>query len=178
MLILGQLLERKGIKFDARKFEWIGSPMKLSAVIAFSKRSGITSIEKWRTAKQPPSIGVTAPGSNLYDVPKIVSATLNLPTKFVPGYGGFSEARLALEGGEVDGVSPSWQGVKSTWRKKYQSGEVSIVVQSGSKPHPDLPDVPLAIKLAKTRGAKEIIRVGINEIVAVKTTVIKTKLTK
>jgi len=42
---MGQILGRPGIEFDALKYEYVGSPMKDNPVCAFSKASGITSIE-------------------------------------------------------------------------------------------------------------------------------------
>ena len=42
---LYQLFKRPGIEFDATKFEFIGSPIKESRACAFTKASGITSVE-------------------------------------------------------------------------------------------------------------------------------------
>jgi hypothetical protein len=43
--------------------------------------------------------------------------------------------------------------MKSTWRKSLETGDVVVVLQAVPKPFPDLPQVPLAISLAKTEEA-------------------------
>jgi tripartite-type tricarboxylate transporter receptor subunit TctC len=45
--ILNQVLGSPGIEFDARRFEWIGVPVKDNGACALTKASGITSLEKW-----------------------------------------------------------------------------------------------------------------------------------
>src|SRR6266536_2076409 len=50
-LISQQLFGGYGIEFDARKFEWIGVPVKDHVVCALTKASGITSVDAWMTAK-------------------------------------------------------------------------------------------------------------------------------
>src|SRR4249920_1705658 len=44
---LYQVFKRPGIEFDAAKFEFLGSPIKESRACAFTKASGITSVERW-----------------------------------------------------------------------------------------------------------------------------------
>ena len=50
-LISQQLFGGSGIEFDARKFEWIGVPVKDHVVCALTKASGITSI-RWMDGGQ------------------------------------------------------------------------------------------------------------------------------
>ena len=52
--------------------------------------------------------------------------------------------------------------MRSTWRKALETGDVVVVLQGAPKPFPDLPKVPLAISLAKTDEARELIEVGIH----------------
>ena len=56
-LVLGQVLGQPGIEFDARRFEWVGVPSRDNIVCAFTKASGITSLEKWTASKTPVKIG-------------------------------------------------------------------------------------------------------------------------
>lgn len=160
-LVMGQLLGQTGVDYDARRFEWIGAPVTISPVCLFSKSSGITSIERWASSKKPIPVGTIGPGSNTHDVPKILADALGLPTQLVPGYKGFSEIRLAIESGEVAGGCPTWEATRGTW-KAVDSGQVVVVVQAVPKPAADLPDVPLAIKLAKTEENRQLIQSGIH----------------
>ena len=55
--ILNQVLGSPGIEFDARRFEWIGVPVKDNGACALTKASGITSLEKWIASKTPVKLG-------------------------------------------------------------------------------------------------------------------------
>jgi tripartite-type tricarboxylate transporter receptor subunit TctC len=50
--------------------------------------------------------------------------------------------------------------VKVTWAKAVQSGDAIPVVQVTAKKIPDLPNVPLALDLAKTEEARMLIKAG------------------
>ena len=47
----------KGIEFDARRFEYIGSPVRNHDTCVLTKGSGITSVERWMAAKTPVKLG-------------------------------------------------------------------------------------------------------------------------
>src|SRR5438094_369088 len=49
--VMGQILGREGVEFDARKFEWIGAPTRENAVCALTRASGITSAQQWAASK-------------------------------------------------------------------------------------------------------------------------------
>lgn len=163
-LIYQQVFGNKAVQFDAHKFEWVGTAVQGTAACAFYTKSGITSVEKWRDAKRPVKIAGEAPGSSTYNVPRILQETLEFPTKIIQGYRGTANVRLAVERGEADGACWTWESMKSTWRSALESGKATVVIQAGRKRHPDLPNVPNAIELAKTEEAKQIIRAGINNV--------------
>lgn len=166
-LIMQQLLGGQGIEFDARKFEWVGVPVKDNVVCALTKASGITNIDQWMASKVPVKMGGSAPGSTTDDVVKVLKAALALPAQLVTGYKGTADIRLAADSGEIAGGCWAWESIKVTWRKGLDSGEVNVVLQNVPKPHPDLPKVPLAINLAKTDEARKLIRVGIHDASAI-----------
>jgi tripartite-type tricarboxylate transporter receptor subunit TctC len=159
-LIAQQVLGQPGIQFDARRFEYVGAPAQDNYAIGLTKASGITSVEKWLAAKTPVKLGGTAPGGASVDIPKLLAATLGLPTQVISGYKGTADIRLAAENGEVSGFATGWESFKSTWRQALDSGEATIVIQAVPKAHPELAKVPLAIKYAKTEEAKKLIQIG------------------
>lgn len=162
-LFLGQVLGQPGIEFDARKFEFIGAPISDHVVCAMTKASGITSIDQWMAAKTPVKMGGIAPGTSTPDnATRILRAALNLPIQLVSGYKGTADVRLAAEGGEIAGGCWGWDSVSVTWRKGLEAGNVVIVLQANRRTHPDLPNVPQAIKFAKTEEARKMIDVGIH----------------
>lgn len=162
-LLIGQVLGYPGIEFDAAKFEYIGVPVKDNPVCALTKASGITSYERWTAAKTPVKFGATgADDLMLYGIPKILHASLGLPVQVVAGYKGTADIRLAAEAGELAGGCWGWESIRSTWKKAIDSGDVNVVLQTVPKSQPELPKVPLAIDMAKTEEARQLIQIGIH----------------
>jgi tripartite-type tricarboxylate transporter receptor subunit TctC len=160
-LFMQQLKGGAGIEFDARKFEFLGVPVQDNRSCAFTKASGITSMERWMAAKTPVKVGATAPGDLVHDGPKILQAALGLPIHLVSGYKGTADIRLAAEAGELAGGCWGWDSIKATWSRALESGDAIMVVQMVSKPHPDLPKVPLAVSYAKSDDARQLIEAGV-----------------
>jgi len=75
--------------------------------------------------------------------------------------------RVAVERGELNGICTGWESLRSLWKHFIESGELVIVLQALSKPHAELPKVPLAINLAKTDEARQLIQMGIHDASAV-----------
>ncbi|HSE94682.1 MAG TPA: tripartite tricarboxylate transporter substrate-binding protein [Methylomirabilota bacterium] len=160
-LILGQVLGQAGVEFDARKFEYVGAAVKEDVACSLTRASGISSVEKWMAAATPVKLGGVAPGASPDNTARILKAALGLPIQLVSGYKGTSEIRLAAEGGELAGACWSWESMRATWRKAIDAGEVVPVVQVTARKFPDLPNVPLAINLARTEDARKLILVGV-----------------
>ena len=166
-LTLQKFLGGTGMDFDPMKFEWIGVPVQQTFLCAFTKASGITSMEKWYAAKTPVKMGGQVPGTRPDDISSILKAALGLPIQLVQGYKGTAEITMAAEAGELAGQCTSWQGLKSSWRRQYEAGDVAIIVQTNRKSIPELTHVPLAINYAKTEEAKQLIEVGIHDLNAI-----------
>ena len=159
-LILGRVLGTEGIDFDVRKLEFIGVPVKDNVVCALHKASGVTNLQQWAAAKTPVKIGGLGPGNSTSDVPRILKAALELPLQLVEGYKGTADVRLAADAGEVGGGCWAWESVKVTWTSGLQSGNVNVVIQATAKALPDLPKVPVALEVAKTEEARQLIKAG------------------
>jgi tripartite-type tricarboxylate transporter receptor subunit TctC len=166
-LTLQKFLGGTGMDFDPMKFEWIGVPVQQTFLCAFTKASGITSMEKWYAAKTLVKMGGQVPGTRPDDISSILKAALGLPIQLVQGYKGTAEITMAAEAGELAGQCTSWQGLKSSWRRQYEAGDVAIIVQTNRKSIPELTHVPLAINYAKTEEAKRLIEVGIHDLNAI-----------
>jgi tripartite-type tricarboxylate transporter receptor subunit TctC len=159
-ILLGQLLDQKGIQFDARKIEYLGTPVRNHSICVLSKASGVTDMDKWMAAKTPVKMGGIGQGTTTDNVIRIIRATLGLPIQLASGYKGMSDIRLATESGEVAGTCLAFRTV---WQKALDAGEVIPMVQVAPKPDPVYPKVPLAINLAKTEEARKLIEVGVHD---------------
>jgi tripartite-type tricarboxylate transporter receptor subunit TctC len=158
--VINQVIGKPGIKFDARKFEYIGIPTQDNVACAFHKPSGITTFESLRNAKTPVKLGGVAPGDTTYNTAKLLIAALQLPIQLVAGYKGTAEVRLAAEAGEVAGGCWQWESIKSIWRQGLDAGTVAIVLQVNPKPHPELAKVPNAIDYAPNENGKLLLKYG------------------
>jgi tripartite-type tricarboxylate transporter receptor subunit TctC len=161
-LLLGQAFGQQGIEFDSRQFEYLGAPASEHIVCAFSKASGITSLERWKAASAPVKMGGVAPGSTTPDnATRIARAALGLPVQLITGYKGTADIRLAIDAGELAGACFNWVSMRATWRAALESGDVGVVLQLAPRPHPDLPRTPLAADLVRTEDAHRLLDVGI-----------------
>lgn len=161
---LAQLIGLRGIEFDIRKFEYIGGPVGDTQVMIFSKTSGITSMEKLTSSKAPVRLGALSPGNMSVDAPKIFKRVTGLPIAVVEGYQGTPEISMAVESGEVAGTCLGWEGAKIPWRKALDRGDAVVVLQFVEKPHPELPNVPLAVNFVKTEEERQLIQKAITNV--------------
>jgi tripartite-type tricarboxylate transporter receptor subunit TctC len=79
--------------------------------------------------------------------------------KLVSGYPGTSDATLAMERGEVNGVCGiSWSTAKARHADWMKAGKVNMPVQLGLRKEADIPDVPAVTELAKTEAQVQMVR--------------------
>jgi tripartite-type tricarboxylate transporter receptor subunit TctC len=159
-LVLQQIMGNDAVKFDGRKFGYLGVPSPYDTVCTFNDKSGIATVNDWFAAKRPMKISSIGPGTSTSDIPKLLKAALNLPLDVLDGYKGGADARLAVESGEVDGYCGSWQTVETVWRSAYESGKIRAVLQASLEPYAKYKDVPLAISYTKNDLARQLVTVA------------------
>lgn len=162
-LSLQQYLGLKGIEFDAPKFQWIGSAVRPTPICIVARASGVTSLQDWVKAKKPVKLGGMAPGTSLSDDARILKDALGLPMQLVEGYKGGADIKLAAKQGEIEGACGlAWETQKVTWRQELES--MNVVLQVVRRAHPELAKVPLASELAKTEEARQLLKIGIQDL--------------
>ena len=159
-LILSGALGNKSVDFDMRELEYLGVPVQDNTVCALRKESGVTNMDQWFAAKTPIKLGGLSPGNSTSDVPRILAAALNLPIQLVEGYKGTNEVRLAADAGELHGGCWAWETLRVAWSKAIPAGDVIPVLQVTAKRIPDLPNVPMALDLAKSEEARMLLKAG------------------
>ncbi|MBM4297537.1 MAG: hypothetical protein FJ143_07325 [Deltaproteobacteria bacterium] len=160
-LILQQIMGAKGIEFDGKRFEFIAAPASDHHVCTLSKASGIASMERWFASKEPVKLGGVGPGGGASDNARTLQAALGLPIRVIDGYKGTSDIRLAVESGELAGACFAWESFKTTWRKGFETGDLSVIVQAMPKKHPELANVPLANDYVKTEEGRRLLKHGV-----------------
>jgi tripartite-type tricarboxylate transporter receptor subunit TctC len=82
--------------------------------------------------------------------------------KVVKGYDGTPKIHLAMESGEVQGVgATSWTTLKAINSNWLQEKKIKVIAQWGMRKHPDLPDVPSMLDLAKTDADRQALALGL-----------------
>jgi len=159
-LILGRVLGMKGIDFEVRELEFLGVPVQDNTVCALRKESGVANMDQWLAAKSPIKLGGLSPGNSTSDVARIIQTALNLPVQLVEGYKGTNEIRLAADAGELHGACWAWETLKVAWANAIPAGEVNVVLQVTAKKISELPNVPMALDLAKSDDARQLLKAG------------------
>ncbi|MDP2602987.1 MAG: tripartite tricarboxylate transporter substrate-binding protein [Deltaproteobacteria bacterium] len=143
-LYLDQLIGKKEVQFDWAKFGWVGSAENTPWLLFMKTDTPFKTIDDVRKAKQPPKCSATGSGTSGHFVPKLLDEALAAKFSLVMGYKGGAEQDLAFERGEVVCRSisiPTFFAREPflTWRK---SNLVRILMQTGRKRDPKMPDVP------------------------------------
>ena len=152
------LLGRKGAQFDAEKFNWLGSMNNEVSVCVAWHTTGITRIEELFGKEL--TVGGTGPSADTDQFPRVTNGVLGTKFKVVAGYPGGNDVALAMERGEVQGrCGWSWSSVKSTHQNWLDEKKINVLLQLALTKHPELPDVPLVVDLAKTDEQRRILRI-------------------
>ena len=144
-LYFDQLMKRPEVQFDWSKYSWVGSSTPTNALLYMWASAPYKTIQDVRTAAVPPKCGVTGTGNTGYYFPKLLEQAIGAKFQLVTGYQGGAEIEIAVERGEVQCRAFSVQvffGREpfTTWRSKNL---VRVLVQTGKKRDPRLPDAPL-----------------------------------
>jgi tripartite-type tricarboxylate transporter receptor subunit TctC len=159
-LYLDQIVGRKEVKFDVRKFEFIGTQEKAPTMLYFRADSPIKSLADIIKASEPPKCGSTGTASTGYLLAKLMDEAFKAKLNTVTGYQGGSEIDVAVERGEIvcRGMDiPPHFGREpfETWHKK---GFDRHILQGGPKRDPRLPDTPTLFELMDQFKSPEVTR--------------------
>ena len=143
-LFFGQLIGQKEVQFQWEKFNWIGSPELTDESLYVRADTNYKTLEDIRKAPGQVRCGAGNRGSSSYYIPKIVEDIAGVKFNMVTGYPGTADANLALEKGEIHCRATTIGSVFGaepgrTWIK---NGFISLLVHTGAKRDPRIPDVP------------------------------------
>ena len=152
-IAMDQALGTEGVKFDARKFQWIGSPIEDNNVFWAWHTNPVKTVEEARQHEFV--VGATGPGSPTTYYPRIMNDLLGTKFKVVSGYPGSNELDFAIEKGEVGGRVVSWTSLKITadW---IATGKANVMLQFGLRKAAELPNVRMLQDLAANPKQREI----------------------
>lgn len=150
-LVLAQLTNVSGVKFDMARFAWIGSAASETTVLAVRNDLPYRTFEDLRKAGKTLVIGATGPGANTYDFPLLLKELLGVDIKIVSGYSSSSDIMLAVERKEVDGRAGSYSSLQRFIDRKL----VHPVIRARAS-EPGIEKLPVDEDLAPTPRARAI----------------------
>ena len=146
---LDQMVGKPEVRFDFRKFSWIGSFNKAPMMIACRSDTPYKSIAAMRAAKTPPRFGQSGTGSISYVFANLVSKALDVRIKNVLGFGSGREIDLGMERGEADCRATSdITVIRTPWNRWIKENWVTFVLQQGPEKSRLLPPTPTVAELA------------------------------
>jgi tripartite-type tricarboxylate transporter receptor subunit TctC len=128
---IASLLEDSAIKFDARKFGWIGSFAGDGWVLVLRRAAGIASMSDLKNTQIKPKIGSISAVHKTFTNAKLLQELFGLRFDMVTGYRSGNDIELAIMRGEVDGAVAAYGGFMQRSFQYYKSGELSVLLQSG-----------------------------------------------
>jgi tripartite-type tricarboxylate transporter receptor subunit TctC len=143
-------------RYDAQKFNWLGSIGKLQNVCATWHLSPVKSI----TAARSREVIVAAAGatSNTAIVPRALNALIGTRFKVIAGYDTGAGLTLAVERGEAEGICGlSWSTMKASRPHWIRDKLLNVIVQMGLEKLVDLPDVPSALELVSDPESRQVL---------------------
>ena len=153
----GPLWSRDGVKFEATKFNWLGSMDRWTGIALMWGQAPITSFDKALT--QEVTVGATGSGDVTSIYPRVLNALIKTRFKVVGGYQGTSDLSLAMERGEIHGrLGWCWDCVKAEKPDWIASDKIKIMIQLGMVKDPELPGVPHIFDLVKTDEDRQIVK--------------------
>ncbi len=151
------LFGNKAAQFDATQFNWIGSASSEVSLCVSWHGSGVTTFNDMLSKELV--VAHSGAGADAYQFSKIINGVLGTRMRLIGGYRGGNEMLLAMERGEVGGrCGWSWSSVQATRREWLERKQVNLLTQLALSKHPDMPNVPLVIDLAKTDEQRDILR--------------------
>ena len=153
-----QALDGKGIRFDARKFNWLGTTGISNLMTAAWAASGVKTIDD--AFKNEVTAGSTGSGSGTMLYPTITNNVVGTKFKIISGYRKATEIDLAMERGEVVVRAGFSLGSISNEHPDWISEKkVNFLFQVGGIREDRYPDVPLMSDLGKTPEQKQLMAV-------------------
>ncbi|MGH8263042.1 MAG: Bug family tripartite tricarboxylate transporter substrate binding protein, partial [Steroidobacteraceae bacterium] len=154
-IAVNQVLSASSVPLDASKFNWIGSVSNYDGIVQVAAQTGVKNADDLR--RIPVVMGSWGVETSSYTLPVLLNALAGMKFKVVTGYRGAAEVDLAIEGGEVEGRISSWVTLKYLKPALLADGKVVVVLQSGVKRNPDLPQVPLIDEVATSEQGRRIL---------------------
>ena len=156
--VLHQALGGKGVKYDATKYNYLGSTSVSNVVLGAYHTAGIRTFAELR--QKPLIVGGTGVGSGTVIFPNLFNTIMGTKLKIVSGYKSGHMIDLAMERGEVLGRAGfTFESIESTHPDWLKQKKFNILTQIGLKKEKGYEHIPMASDLTTDPEDKKVINI-------------------
>ena len=152
-LPLQQLIDPQGMKTEVGKFNWIGRISSNGSILYAWYAAPVQKMEDAFTKE----LIFASSGQNSRILSNLMKEQLGLKLKIVTGYKGTSEARMAMQRGEIHALTQPWSALRAENATMLEQKQINLLLQMSAERHPDLPHVPTLVDLARNADEKRLL---------------------
>lgn len=151
-MVTQQALNAKGVRFDARKFGWVGAPGKGWPTCMVMGFTGLKTLDDVIKSGDKLKFGGTRAGASSDDLPKLMDELMGTKLQVISGYKGTGPIRVALQRREINALCSGWESMRVTARAMLDAkGDDKLIpfVIHGQVEDPEVKDLPQYTKVIK-----------------------------
>jgi tripartite-type tricarboxylate transporter receptor subunit TctC len=135
------LLDRHEIRFEPEKFTWLGSMNREFALAISWHTSKVKTLADLK--KQELLIPGTGAGADSEIIPRAINSLAGTKMKVITGYRNTTDAALAMERGELDGIGYwSWSAIVAAHPDWLRDKKINLLFHTAKTTPPETPGVP------------------------------------
>jgi tripartite-type tricarboxylate transporter receptor subunit TctC len=150
-------LGEKNVKLQADRYSWIGRVSASTDLVFTWHTSPVKTIAD--AMKTQAVLAATGASSPVTIYPEVLNKVVGTKFKLVLGYTGSAAAMLAMERGEAEGHTTSYDGMNAAHPDWVRDKKINILVQIAINRDPRMKTIPTMIELGKTDEDKKVLRV-------------------
>lgn len=151
------LLGNDNAQFDPTRLSWIGSLNNEVSICAVWHTAPVRTWEDATKHELMMIVGNITDDTGVF--PTILMNMFDAKFRLISGFGDGTKMDLAFEQGEGNArCGWSWGTAKQRRGEWFTSGQAIPFVQFGLRKHPDLPNVPLVLDLARNDDEREVLK--------------------
>ena len=156
VLPIEQALGAPSVQYDARRLSWIG---RAAPVVEVSYTWHTSKTRTLEDARQRETVmGGINPTSNTVTYLRLLNSLAGTRFKIINGYPGTTEMHIAMERGETEGATKTWEAFKADNSDWLRDKKVNMLVQYALMASPELPGVPLMSDLGRSEDDRQVLR--------------------
>ena len=156
VLPIEQALGAPSVQYDARRLSWIG---RAAPVVEVSYTWHTSKTRTLEDARQRETVmGGINPTSNTVTYLRLLNSLAGTRFKIISGYPGTTEMHIAMERGETEGATKTWEAFKADNGDWLRDKKVNMLVQYALTASPELPGVPLMSDLGRSEDDRQVLR--------------------